>query len=74
MGDAGGESNLFIYGVQLFPADATLSVSASDNEGHELTVPEDVASLDDETPLTDDAFEEPAEDEPEPDLQTPVKV
>jgi hypothetical protein len=74
LGDAGADANLFVYGVQLFPEDAKLSVSASDNDGHELTLPDDVMSLDDEAALTDDAFEEPADDEPEPESQAPVRV
>jgi hypothetical protein len=74
LGDAGAEADLFVYGVQFFPEDGTLAVTASDAEGHELMLPDGVTSLDDETVITDDLFESPPEDEPEPDRPEPVRV
>jgi hypothetical protein len=64
LGDAGSEANLFVFGVQVFPDDGLLSFSATDGEGNELVVAEAACSLDDDTLITNDSFEEPSEGEP----------
>lgn len=62
LGNAGSEANLFVFGVQVFPEDGLLSFSATDGEGNELVVPEAACSLDDDTLITNESFEEPAEE------------
>jgi hypothetical protein len=74
LGDAGQESNLFVFGVQLFPDDDLLSISATDADGNELVVPEAACSLEDDTLITNDSFEEPADEAPDTEGEMLVKA
>lgn len=56
------DDDLIVYGVQLFPEDGTLLVTASDSEGQGLALPENVERLDDPTTITNDAFELPTDE------------
>jgi hypothetical protein len=66
LGDAGTEANLFVYGLQIFPEDDLISISATDAEGNELVVPAEACSLEDDTLITNDSFEEPSDESPAP--------
>jgi hypothetical protein len=68
------EGNLVVYGIQIFPEDGTVAFTASDSDGHELVVPEEISSLDDPTLITDDDFAEPPDDEPLDERPMPVRV
>jgi hypothetical protein len=58
---------LTVFGLSIFPEDATIEASAADLEGREMFVPEEAGKFDSADVITDDAFEEdePADEMPE---------